>query len=65
MDEGLRGIQGHDVVKKVRETTQAITFVANTGGGEDELFNAGCVAGARKGEKIGETMRIVFNYLSR
>jgi CheY-like chemotaxis protein len=52
MDQGLHGIEGHEVVKKVRGSVRSIVFVANTGGTEDELMSAGCVASARKGEKI-------------
>jgi hypothetical protein len=65
MDQGLHGIEGHEVVKKVRGSVRSIVFVANTGGTEDELMSAGCVASARKGEKISKAMQVVFDYLPR
>lgn len=44
MDQGLRRINGSDIVSLMtREQTSKILFVANTGGNADELLRAGCV----------------------
>lgn len=63
MDQGMRDIEGDEVAKKVIAKNARLVCVANTGGSEDKLKRAGCVASANKGDDMRRAMRIAFNYL--
>jgi CheY-like chemotaxis protein len=63
MDQGMRDVEGDKVVAKLIEQGTRMVFVANTGGDGGQLKNAGCVASAEKGGKIGKAMQIVFDCL--
>ncbi|MEK7556518.1 MAG: hypothetical protein AAB538_00915 [Patescibacteria group bacterium] len=56
MDEGLQGIEGHEVVaafNATREPEEALPyFVANTGGSAEELKKAGCFTNCEKGKNL-------------
>lgn len=64
MDQGLDKLEGHAVVRKIREQSRSMIFVANTGGTGDELLGAGCVATANKGGRMIEAMEVALDYLS-
>ncbi|MEK7616240.1 MAG: hypothetical protein AAB420_03490 [Patescibacteria group bacterium] len=50
MDQGLRGINGSDLVLVIKARGCKAVFVANTGGGGSELAKAGCLDNFGKGE---------------
>lgn len=53
MDEGLRMIEGHNLIGRIRElAVDSPVFVANTGGSEDSLRRAGALPNCNKGESL-------------
>ena len=63
MDQGIPPIDGHEVVRKVKElASKHLTFVGNTGGSTDELDDVGCLANCSKGRYL-DGVRQAVRYL--
>jgi CheY-like chemotaxis protein len=63
MDQGLRGVNGSDLVPHVLKGLPPVVIIANTGGGTDELHAAGAISSASKGEKMERAMREAMQYI--
>ncbi len=53
MDQGLdENVDGSELILVIREKAAAVIFVANTGGMDEQLRNAGAFPNCRKGEEL-------------
>jgi CheY-like chemotaxis protein len=62
MDQGLSGIDGSDLVPRLRRRLPSAVIVANTGGSADKLQAAGAISSANKGESMRNAMRDAMYY---
>lgn len=63
MDQGMKGVEGSDIVPLIRQKLPNVVVIANTGGSADELMAVGAVGSANKGRTMQRAWREARQYL--